>query len=155
VALLLIRHAHAGTRHHWDGPDLDRPLNIPGREQAAALVERLARFPVEQVLASPYVRCQQTVAPLALVRKLPLTTSPELAEGYGRAAVALARSLAAADAVLCTHADVVPEVLVTLARADGFPLPSAHALPCSPGSTWVVHAGHDGRFVQAQYLPPP
>ncbi len=33
---VLVRHAHAGNKALWHGPDADRPLSIVGRRQAAA-----------------------------------------------------------------------------------------------------------------------
>jgi broad specificity phosphatase PhoE len=44
VPLLLVRHASAGDRDEWDGPDGARPLDERGRAQAAALVAALRRY---------------------------------------------------------------------------------------------------------------
>ena len=40
MSLLVVRHARAGSRRHWDGPDETRPLSGRGRRQAKALVNR-------------------------------------------------------------------------------------------------------------------
>ena len=37
----LVRHAHAGNKADWYGPDLARPLSERGRRQASGLVARL------------------------------------------------------------------------------------------------------------------
>jgi hypothetical protein len=50
------------------------------------------------------------------------------------------------DIVLCTHGDVVEEVLTGLHRL-GWPLPDER--PLAKGSTWVLSAKGD-----CQYLPP-
>jgi hypothetical protein len=52
---------------------------------------------------------------------------------------------------LCTHGDVVPDVLVSLADEDRLDLGAAPRQ--AKGSTWVLEARH-GRFVRATYLAP-
>ena len=32
--VLLVRHARAGSRKHWEGPDIERPLSKKGWRQA-------------------------------------------------------------------------------------------------------------------------
>src|SRR4051812_16780515 len=78
---LLVRHARAGARKGWDGPDIERPLSKKGRRQVDGLVAILKRFEPTHIYSSPYVRCVQTVEPLAEVLKLEVEPRPELAEG--------------------------------------------------------------------------
>lgn len=151
MALLVVRHAKAGDRMAWTRPDHLRPLTAKGLAQADALVATLAGFDVARVLTSPYARCVQTIVPLAAARNLPVEASDDLAEGAGRSALGVARALAAgpaatADVVLCTHGDVVFELL------DGLSLPTA--VPMKKGSTWVL-AVAGGRVADASYLAPP
>ena len=54
--LLVVRHADAGDKGSWEGPDLLRPLSPAGRRQAEGLVVRLEDFPVERILSSPTLR---------------------------------------------------------------------------------------------------
>ena len=61
----LLRHAHAGDKHAWNGPDLARPLSGAGRREAHGLLTQLRDYPIIRVLSSPAVRCLQTVEPLA------------------------------------------------------------------------------------------
>lgn len=153
MSLLLVRHAMAGSRQDWDGPDFDRPLSKKGRAQAQSLVRLLADRPVSSVHSSPYVRCVQTVEPLAEARGLPVEPAPQLAEGAAAAdAVDFVRGLAGQGAVLCTHGDMVPVILDALSAADGLPLPPRY--PFAKGSTWELDAA-DGCWVGARYLPPP
>lgn len=153
MSLLLVRHALAGSRQDWDGPDFERPLSKRGRSQAESLVRLLADRPVSSVHSSPYVRCVQTVEPLAAARGLAVERAPQLAEGAASAdAVELLRGLMGTSAVLCTHGDMVPVILDALAAADGLHLPSHY--PFAKGSTWELEAV-DGRWVHARYLPPP
>ncbi len=102
--LLVVRHASAGDQDEWEGDDARRPLDERGEEQANALVEKLAGFPVERILSSPYDRCVQTVEPLARARGLEVETSKDLAEDAGPERLGqLLRSLAGEAAVLSGH----------------------------------------------------
>jgi 8-oxo-dGTP diphosphatase len=102
--MLLLRHASAGDREHWDGPDHERPLDERGREQAYALVETLAAYRISAILTSPYVRCVQTVAPLARARGLEFELREELSEErQATEGIALVRSRAGEDLVVCGH----------------------------------------------------
>jgi len=62
--MYLVRHAKAGSRSAWSGPDDLRPLTKTGRRQADALGDLLAERRVTRVVSSPSVRCRQTVEPL-------------------------------------------------------------------------------------------
>ena len=105
---VLVRHASAGDRRQWTGDDRLRPLDGRGRRQAASLVELLRSHQVLRVVSSPYLRCIETVEPLASARGLPLERDERLAEGARRAALELLRD---DGLVVCTHGDVVEEVL--------------------------------------------
>src|SRR5699024_10873776 len=59
-------------------------LDETGRSQAAALDGRLADVPLVELLTSPLLRCQQTLAPLATSRGLPSRTESRFTEvDYG------------------------------------------------------------------------
>jgi len=151
--LYLVRHAKAGSRHDWDGPDDLRPLSKKGRRQADALVLALVDRHVDRVLSSPYVRCVETVQPLADKLGVEVEIADALVEGtVTKDALALVRELASVDAVLCSHGDVIPNILEALADQDGFGLPPDY--PCQKGSTWEL-VGQDGRYMEAHYIPPP
>ncbi len=149
--MLLIRHAHAGARKEWTGDDLLRPLSAKGRRQADALVKTLGPWAAQRILSSPYERCLQTVRPLADDLGLPVEPSTALAEGQAGKALKLIRSLADDKVALCTHGDVIPDVLVALAdedRIDLGPRPRQ-----AKGSVWVLEVTA-GRFTKATYLAP-
>jgi probable phosphomutase (TIGR03848 family) len=67
MTVILLRHGRStsNTAHtlagRTDGVDLDDK----GREQAQAIVERLARLPIRAIVCSPLLRCRRTVEPLA------------------------------------------------------------------------------------------
>jgi len=152
MTLLLVRHAVAVPRKGWSGDDDDRPLTQRGRRQAAALVGQVAAFLPTRVLSSPSVRCVDTVAPLAAARGVVVECDTDLAEGNGDRAVALVRVLADSDGdnVVCTHGDVVADVLAALGR-EGARLDDNR---CQKGSTWLVERDKKGR-IRGRYLPPP
>ena len=107
--------------------------------------------PLTRVLSSPYLRCLQTMTPLAAAQGLKIEESDALAESQSTAAVKLVRSLAGENLVLCTHGDVIVEILVTLADEDRVDLgPSPRQ---AKGSVWAL-MGDNGSFSQAKYLPP-
>jgi 8-oxo-dGTP diphosphatase len=101
--LLVVRHARAGDRSAWLGDDRLRPLDKRGRKQARALVEALEPFAVGRILSSPYLRCVETVEPLAARRGIEIALCEELGEGRIDG-IELARSLAGEPVVLSVHA---------------------------------------------------
>jgi 8-oxo-dGTP diphosphatase len=106
VSVILLRHASAGDRDAWAGDDMLRPLDERGRRQASKLRDELRARGVKRVVSSPYVRCMQTVAPLGLE----IVPDDRLAEGASeRDTRELLETLD--DAVVCTHGDVVENVL--------------------------------------------
>lgn len=160
MPVLLVRHAAAGSRRAWTGDDAERPLDDRGRRQAAALAKVLAPFDVVRACASPAVRCVATVEPVAASRGLGVERDDVLFEGNGAQALALVRMLLAPPSVsagldgptvvLCSHGDVIPEVLGDLER-EGAALGDDRR--CQKGSTWVLTVGPDGAVV-GRYLPP-
>lgn len=145
MAIILLRHAKAGDRDEWTGDDTLRPLSKPGRRQADALVETLKAFRVSRIVSSPYLRCVETVEPLAAARGVRVEPSAVLAEGAGaRDAVILIRELED-DAVLCTHGDVLWHLIRTLANRQA---------DTPKGGGWVVEVGDRGpRVIRAVPAP--
>lgn len=143
MTLLLLRHATAGHRRRGVSAAEDRlrPLDARGRRQADALPDVYAGFGIERVLTSPYVRCRQSVEPLARALGLPVEDRDELAEGAGETETqALVVELGETTSVLCTHGDILGVLL---------------GEEPEKGSTWVVVADADGGFTRSAYLAPP
>jgi len=148
----VVRHAKAGSRGHWTGDDRQRPLSKKGIKQAEALVEILAPFPIAAIYSSPFLRCVQTVEPLARARKLPLKQSPSLAEGHGLAgAMEFIGDPKLDEVVLSTHGDIVWELVEELVKRRAVK-PGEGGF--EKGSTWVVDF-EDGSFVRARFIPAP
>ena len=105
---VLVRHASAGERAEWDADDRLRPLDAEGRRQAEALVDLLRTFEVRRIVSSPFLRCIETVEPLAEALGLEVEHDDRLAEGAGTAARELLRE---EGVVACTHGDVAEHLL--------------------------------------------
>lgn len=148
IEVLLIRHAHAGSR--GDGQDELRPLSAKGRRQAAGLAERYRDVGLRRTVTSPYVRCVETLVPLAAVAGTEVEEIAGLGEGHGPAPALALIEDATEPLALCTHGDVIGEVLVLLDRR-GVPL-DADAM--QKGSTWRLTVA-DGQVVAGRYDPPP
>jgi 8-oxo-(d)GTP phosphatase len=101
--LLVNRHASAGDSAAWVGDDALRPLDDRGRRQAAALVDQLAPYAIKRIVSSPFVRCVQTVEPLATARGLELELRDELAEGSDPGRVRALLVQLDSEAVACMH----------------------------------------------------
>jgi phosphohistidine phosphatase SixA len=149
VNIYLIRHAHAGERSRWNGDDAERPLSAKGRDQADDITESLEASPVTRIVSSPALRCQQTVAGLAHRRQLDVEVDDAFGEGASwRPARERLDAFASAgeDAVVCSHGDLLPELLEVLAH-EGVVL---HGSGCAKGSIWQLVV-RDGRIEDAHY----
>jgi 8-oxo-dGTP pyrophosphatase MutT (NUDIX family) len=65
TVVVLVRHAKAGSRRAWHGPDELRPLDSVGLAQAEALTPLLALFVPGRVVSASPIRCRETVTALA------------------------------------------------------------------------------------------
>lgn len=148
----VIRHAKAGSRGHWDQDDRVRPLSKKGVEQAASLVTILQPFPITAIFSSPFLRCVQTVEPLARARRLPIEPADSLAEGHGlTGAMAFFGDPKLHDTVLSTHGDIVWELTEELVKRH---LVRPGEGGFEKGSMWVVEA-ENGSFARARFIPAP
>jgi broad specificity phosphatase PhoE len=151
MLLDVLPHCSSTPRGDWTGPDDERPLSAKGMQEAVVLATKVAQG-VQAVYTSPALRCRQSVTPLAAAAGVPITVDERLREAAGFAepgtwvdgvfapigqalggAWVAGRGLAALEeivarhqgghAVLCSHGDLIPVVLVHLASAHGCPLP--------------------------------
>lgn len=151
MTIYLVRHAKAGSRGAWEGPDDQRPLSKPGCRQADALADMLVPAEPSRIISSPYVRCRQTVDPLAARLLLPVELSEGLAEGALLADTrALLDKVGEETTVLSTHGDVIGWLLDDLVRA-GVVLDDDRL---EKGSTWILEV-EAGAVVRGRYQAPP
>lgn len=111
ATVVLLRHASAGDREAWDDDDRLRPLDERGFGQAASLVAPLVELGIRRIVSSPYLRCTQTVEPLARALGKPIHLDDALAEGAPLDETLRLLAAAAKPTVFCTHGDVVVNVL--------------------------------------------
>jgi phosphohistidine phosphatase SixA len=150
--IYLVRHAKAADRAEWPEADELRPLTKKGRRQAEWLVRLLHGAVVRRIASSPHVRCVQTVRPLALDRQLPLELAEDLAEGTPlERALTFLEQNGDTPAVLCSHGDVIPALVLALAER-GMALEGDREW--KKGSIWVLDR-RDGAFVRGSYVAPP
>ncbi|MFC4851913.1 histidine phosphatase family protein [Actinophytocola glycyrrhizae] len=86
ATVVLLRHARSTANGSGvlAGRSPGVELDETGRGQADALVARLDAVPVAEIVCSPLLRCEQTIAPLAAARGLVPVTEPGLSEvDYG------------------------------------------------------------------------
>lgn len=146
----LVRHALAGKRSTWSGPDSARPLDADGRSQARELAPLLALLRPQRLLAASVRRCVQTLDPLADAADLPIEVDSrfdEPAPGQDGTENALAAAGLLArlgrdgrTAVVCSQGKVIPRALAYLAAiADR----TTAATRSTAGSTRAAPAGAD------------
>lgn len=148
----VVRHAKAGSRSHWTGDDSKRPLSKKGQKQAEDLVSVLDEFKIAAIFSSPYLRCMQTVEPLARKLGLQVAPAPDLAEGRGvRGLYRFFDDPALDRVVLCTHGDLMWELVEDLSNKR---VVTAFREQFDKGSTWAVQV-EGGAPVGARYIPAP
>ncbi|MET7803267.1 NUDIX hydrolase [Micromonospora chersina] len=134
ATLLLVRHAHAGKRGTWTGPDNGRPLDAEGWAQAQALAALVALLRPTRLVSASARRCVQTLDPAAALLDLPIEVVGDLDEPRpgqqpDECALAAAARLTALAAdgepvAVCSQGKVIPGALEHLTgTADDFTTP--------------------------------
>ena len=147
--IVLVRHAKAGKRGEWRGPDDDRPLEAAGREQAERLVDLLQMFAPDRVIAAHPLRCVQTVQPLADRRGLDLRIDPVFADDSYLSAPAATEDALLALAkpgkvtVVCSQGTAIPNLVDRLGRG-------VRDSDTRKGAAWALSIV-DGGVVSADY----
>jgi phosphohistidine phosphatase SixA len=141
VQLVLVRHGHAEPKQVWLGQDVDRPLVARGRRQAELLARNLVKLRPTRIISSPSLRCLQTVQPLGRRSGLDVEVLSWLGTDAGEDAregiLGLSRNEpSSARVVLCTHREVLVDVLPYLAETFGVKL--GHRLPGAKGGMWIL-----------------
>jgi 8-oxo-dGTP diphosphatase len=154
VTLFLVRHASALDRSRWPFDDLERPLDERGATQAAAITAHFADHDLRGVRTSQAVRCVETVTGTAEAHGLAVEVIGELTEGASpNALLELLREEAIKEGnlVMCSHGDLIPEVLNRFLR-EGMSVLGPRG--CEKGSIWRLETrGHD--ITQGRYTAVP
>jgi broad specificity phosphatase PhoE len=154
MRLFVVRHVKAGDRSRWEGPDQERPASKPGRAQAAAIADRLEPEKVSAVISSPALRCIQSVEPLADRLGLKVEVDERLAEDSALKAVLAVVNDVPDRAVLCSHGDVIPELIEALVRRG---MEVTTPRDWRKATVWVLEGTDDDdrSFTRAAVEPPP
>lgn len=148
----LVRHAAAGERRLWEGDDRERPLSPKGWRQSEALADRLERLGVTTLHSSPYVRCVQTLEPLAGRLQRSIAIENRLCEEEPFEPALELLSEVPGGAVLCSHGDIIPAAIEALERRGT----EIRTPPdWRKGSVWVLTRNKHGSIVHATVWPPP
>ena len=147
----LVRHAKAGERRVWDGDDEARPLSKHGWKQSESIAKRLAENGATTLYSSPYVRCMQTLEPLGKRLGVEVHAERCLYEGEPFEPVLELLTEVPKGAVLCSHGDIVPDVIQALARR-GMEVQSKP--DWRKGSIWVLKRKGE-RITKGKVWPPP
>ena len=149
--IYLVRHAKAGERRVWEGDDEARPLSKDGWKQSEAIAKRLAAKGATSLHSSQYVRCMQTLEPLAKRLGVDVEADQRLFEGEPFEPVLELLGEVGTGAVLCSHGDIIPDVIRVLARR-GMEVQSTP--DWRKGSIWVLKRKGD-RITKGKVWPPP
>ncbi|MFI6760680.1 NUDIX domain-containing protein [Micromonospora sp. NPDC050417] len=119
--LAVFRHARAGNRATWSGPDTARPLDPAGLVQARQVATLAAVLRPDGLRSASARRCVQTLEPLAALFDLPIEVDSHFDEpkpGQDVAECALAGAARMAElaatgrtAVICGQGKVIPGAL--------------------------------------------
>jgi 8-oxo-dGTP pyrophosphatase MutT (NUDIX family)/phosphohistidine phosphatase SixA len=158
-AAVVVRHASAGSRKRWHGPDERRPLDKRGRRQAIGLVPLLLAYGATRAVSADVRRCEQTLAPWAQVAGLPIEPEPLLSEqGYGDSPRAADRRLIAllrafGPVAFCTQRGALTDLVENACRALG---QEVRLGPVRKGGLVVLHltTGRQPTLVAVDELPP-
>ena len=120
--VLLVRHARAGKRTEWRGPDRKRPLDVVGEAQAARLAKLLALFRPDRIVSADLVRCIDTMRPLADHLGIPVRVEPVFGDVEFAASpnatedAVLALAKPGKVSVVCSQGVAVPGLVDRLGR---------------------------------------
>lgn len=150
--IYLVRHASAGVPPQRLADDGARPLDKRGKKQRKALRQVLQTHPITRIGSSDFKRCSATVKPLSKRLGIPIEFEAALVEGsHPHRLVSLVHQLQEEAAVLCTHGDVITDLIGHLA-ASGIPM--APDIRSEEGSIWELRTVK-GRVVSGTYIAPP
>ena len=150
--LYLVRHAKAGERRLWDGDDIDRPLSPKGWKQSEMLAARLEALGVSALYSSPYVRCVQTLQPLADRLGREVEIDQRLSEDEPFEPMLEMLSEVPDGAVMSSHGDIIPAAIAALERRG---MEIRTPPDWRKASVWVLRRNKHGKIVHAIVWPPP
>ena len=128
MRIWILRHGQAEPMAQTDA---QRPLTETGRIEALTMARQLAGEPLDAILASPFVRAQQTAALVqqAIGYKRSIATAPWLTpDDDPRQAVEYLGERSEANLLLVSHQPLVSQLVSLLVeghRRGHYPMPTA------------------------------
>jgi len=148
----LQRHGSAGKAREADANDWQRPLDARGLKQRKVLRDLLMAHPITRIGSSHYTRCVDSVGPFAKRLGVPVELEPALVEGSQlHHLLGLIAELQEESAVLCSHGDVIEDMIGHLFAEQ---VPMDGPMEWKKGSIWELRT-IEGRVVSGRYVPPP
>jgi 8-oxo-dGTP pyrophosphatase MutT (NUDIX family) len=149
--LIILRHGSAGEKRQWHGPDELRPLDDRGRAEATLLAGLLSTYGPARPISSATARCVETLLPYARATGNDIATDPAITVGETDSERATDLILRLADegepAIVCTHGEIVPDLVTALCRRLGEKVPDDPSL--RKGAFWVAHIAGDTPSIAA------
>ncbi|MFI0449433.1 NUDIX domain-containing protein [Actinomadura sp. 6N118] len=143
--LVILRHGSAGEKREWKGPDELRPLDERGRAEASLLAGLLRSYGQARPISSATARCLETLLPYVRREGAKVVTEEAFTVGATSAEQACERLLElvadGAPAIVCTHGEVVSDLITGLCKRLGEKVPDDPSL--RKGSFWVAHIASD------------
>ena len=124
-------HDHAGHAHRSNNT----------RRMAITLVLTAVYLQPEAILSSPFLRCVQTVQPLADELDLPISKDDRFTPGRTEASVRQAFLSIPANSVVSTHGEVIAHLF-------------DERVKCAKGAFWVVER-RDSQLLPTHYVEAP
>ena len=112
----------------------------------------MASLGVSGLYSSPYVRCVQTLQPLADRLDLEVATDPRLSEDELFEPVLELLTDVADGAVMCSHGDMITGTIGGLERRG---MEIRTPPDWRKASVWVLRRNRHGKIVHATVWPPP
>ena len=104
------------------------------------------------LLSSPFTRCRQTLEPLADRLGIHIDIEPCLGEAQPIGALLELVRSASEGTVLCSHGDMIPDLMSALQRRGCRFLSEPN---WKKASTWVLARNADGEVTTARCIAPP
>lgn len=80
--IYLVRHGESNANASRTVPGKDETLSDLGKMQAAQLAERIKNLDIDTIIASDYIRAQETAKPTSDVHGLPIVVEASFGEMY-------------------------------------------------------------------------
>ncbi len=133
--VIVARHASAGERDSWPGPDEERPLDSTGVTQARRMARLLRLFGPTRLVSAPPRRCVDSLKPLSAKVGLPIEVDTAFAETAEPAVAARRLKAFAATrpcAVVCSQRGLIAPMLSALTRR------AESSFETPKGKAWVI-----------------